>query len=154
MLPIQTNMKINERHINNYPVVKKYKYLGMEMDNNCNIMSHAQSVNAKICFLTARFSVLRQRNNLKLNINLFKIFIMPLLRLGFPLYHHAAPPDKEKFLRFVRTKWKIFVGLPITCANRIIVKMMGDIHKIITESQQRNVNKRDRHWGLSKNFPK
>ncbi len=54
-----------------YPIISRYKYLGMELDRDISFTTHLKSINAKIAFLTHRLSVLRYRDNLKLNKNLF-----------------------------------------------------------------------------------
>ena len=138
----------SESTIDEYPVVNSYRYLGTELDRNCDVMTHVKTISPKINFLTFRFGVLRHRNNMKLNINLFEIFIKPLFRLGYTLYKMAATKAKEQFLKFMRVKWKIFVGIPLTTANRVMNKMFGDIGAEIERSMHNCRRNRERHRGI------
>lgn len=99
----------------------------MEIDSSCNVMTHLKSINPKINFLTHKFGILRHKQNLKLNINLFEIFLKPLFKLGFALAELGDQKHKEQYLKHYRIKWKIFIGIPITTANRVVNKMMGNL---------------------------
>ena len=75
------NNKTNE-DIEGIPNVDEYKYLGMMVNGQLDIKAHIQYINKKIMFITNRLTALRYADNLKLNINLFRIFILPLYRLS------------------------------------------------------------------------
>jgi hypothetical protein len=75
--------------INGYPIVTKYKYLGMLIDEDLDYRAHLKSINGKISYLTERLTVFRRKLNLKFIVNLFSIFIKPLYRLGYTLLFKA-----------------------------------------------------------------
>jgi hypothetical protein len=60
-----------------YPIVQSYKYLGYYINDKGTIDTHMKETAKKFNFIKWRLTGLRKVRNLKLNINLFKILIMP-----------------------------------------------------------------------------
>ena len=65
------------------PIVNEYKYLGGLLKNDLSIKSHISQVQRKIDFIRFRLSSIRWIKDMKLNINLFKVFCLPLYSLCF-----------------------------------------------------------------------
>jgi hypothetical protein len=52
------------------------------MNGELNVNKHLKEINKRIGFITMKLYPIRNIDDLKLNINLFKVFIMPLYRLS------------------------------------------------------------------------
>ena len=68
------------------PVVTTYKYLGLQMDAKLTMDGHLNFINKKIVFLNNKLVPVRMLDFMELNINLYKLMILPLYRLTFALY--------------------------------------------------------------------
>ena len=69
-----------------YPITNHYKYLGATVTNNLSMESHLKNTRNKATYVTHRLTPIRLKGNTKLNLNLYKIFILPLYRLAFNNY--------------------------------------------------------------------
>lgn len=63
------------------PVTTKYKYLGTWLYNNLDPRRHFSEINTSICFVSAKLTAVRMKGDLKTNINLFKVLILPKIRM-------------------------------------------------------------------------
>ena len=77
---------VQENNILGYPIVSSYKYLGMTVAKDLRLRQHVEVIQHKINFIKHRLSPIRFRKNTKMNLNLFKIFVLPLYRLDFTNY--------------------------------------------------------------------
>lgn len=71
---------------NGYPVIKSYKYLGLVLSNDLSAGEHLKIINQKFNFLSYKLSAIRKKDFLKLNLRLFKVFVMPMYRLAYTQY--------------------------------------------------------------------
>jgi hypothetical protein len=78
-----------------YPVVECYKYLGMLVNGDLDIKDHLKNINQKANFISFKLYGLRKLDDIKLNRNMFKTFIMPSYRLAFTLYARLSTAHKE-----------------------------------------------------------
>lgn len=67
-------------------MVTQYKYLGLIVDNKLSIEPHLKAILVKYNFIAYKLIGVRMKDNLKFNINMFKVFILPLYRLAYTLY--------------------------------------------------------------------
>lgn len=77
-----------------YPLVEEYKHLGGYLNSNFNSERHLKTIASKIIYITNRLTPLRLKKNVKLNVNLYRILIIPLYRLGFAIFSTCT--DREK----------------------------------------------------------
>lgn len=99
----------------------------MHLHKDIDFKSHLKAINPKIAFLTHRLSIIRLKDNLKLNRNLYGIFVEPLFRLGFALLLGRGRRPKQDFVKHMGIKFKIFCRLPMTTANRVLQAITGDL---------------------------
>jgi hypothetical protein len=95
---------------------------------------------------------LRRLGNLRLNQNLFQVFISPLYRMGLVNCKFTTSEDRRKFEASVRRNFKLFVMIPINTPNRILKMMLGDV-EMTTDNLVSDVQRKwAKHKGL--NCPK
>ncbi len=70
---------------------------------------------------------IRRKNNLRLNVNLFRIFIMPLFRMALLNYHSALKTQKNSADKLLRMPFKRFTNLPKSTPNKLIRNMIGTL---------------------------
>lgn len=95
-----------------YPFVKCYRYLGTELSYDMKIDGHLNYILKKSSYVMAKLKMIRIRNNLKLNINLFKVFISPLFRLLGDLYAGLKEFDRKKVSGLFKRLFKTFCMFP------------------------------------------
>ncbi len=78
--------EMDENILNGYPAVSTYKYLGMNLSKKLDTKSHLGCITEKIAQITYCLSPIRNKKNLKVNRNLFTVFIEPLYRMCFTVY--------------------------------------------------------------------
>lgn len=94
VLPITRSAFSNEREVNGYPVVREYKYLGMVLNGRLDLKEHCKMINKKAAFISYRLYKLRIKDDTKINVNLFKVFLMPSYRMAFTAYDRLTERDK------------------------------------------------------------
>lgn len=115
ILCMKGNMK--DREIEGIPVVNSYKYLGFQLNKDFKAANHLSETARKVNAFTSMMYPIRRHDNLRINRNLFELYLLPNYRLAIPVYEFLDTPEKEKFVREIKTKWKRFCRLPITLAN-------------------------------------
>ncbi len=83
-------------------------------------------IDMKVRCLCGRMFKVRKLGRLKLNINLFKVLIMPLIRMGAI---NASLGNASEWLRFgrsVRGWFKSYCMLPKTIPNATVRWLLGD----------------------------
>jgi hypothetical protein len=113
--------------IDGYPVVGSYKYLGLLVNGRLDLRSHLAQINRKAGFIAHRLYGLRTLDNLRLNINLFTIFVMPHYRLALTLYTWQSETAATKLDTHMRVWYKKFVRIPINTAGRTFELIAGDL---------------------------
>jgi hypothetical protein len=88
--------KVTNEEIRGLKATDKYKYLGTWVDQNFDPKTHLKKADAKISFITRKFYTLRKHENLHFNVNLFKIFIAPNLKMISSLYCKSGRLIKDK----------------------------------------------------------
>lgn len=79
----------------------------------------------KIDFLICKLRALRLERDLKLNINLFKVFCMPLYRLSMLQTMATTETDRQHYLKSIRKKFRTFCFLPRNTPNDYVRVLLG-----------------------------
>ena len=79
--------KLNRRDMkniekSNLPICESYTYLGQVVQSNLKLSDMMKKTNKKIMWIMYKLAGIRMRMNLKLNINLWKVFCQPTIRLS------------------------------------------------------------------------
>lgn len=69
---------------------------------------------------------IRRIDDLKFNINLFKVFCSPSYRLGQVEYYFAKTQDKKKLTQHIKANIKRFCNLPFNTPNQTLKLLVGD----------------------------
>jgi hypothetical protein len=103
----------------------------------------------KFNFIKWRLTGLRKINNLKLNINLFKILIMPQHRLAAATYHRQTQAISQYIQLQIRVQFKMFCNLPLNLANHTFELLFGGSVETVMEEFIKRVGYRlDRHHNI------
>lgn len=94
-----------------------YKYLGGTIDCSLKLSTHLDIITRKINYIRYKLHGVRHKNNLKLNINLYKLFVMPLFRMNLINYHYAKKTDRNTASKLMRKTFKSFTNLPFNTPN-------------------------------------
>ena len=77
-------------------------------------------MSSKIGWITARLTPLRRLGDIRLTVNLFKLFLAPLLYQVAGIYLRADPVAREAYERFYRGALKKFLCVPRNMANELL----------------------------------
>lgn len=86
ILPIEGSRLSVGGALNGYPVVETYKYLGVMLSGRLDVKEHCKLINRKAAFISGRLFGVRLKDDLRTNMNLFKVLIMPSYRMAYTLY--------------------------------------------------------------------
>lgn len=109
---------------------------------------HITAINKKIAFIIHRLTPLRHRKHTKLNINLFKIFVLPMYRLALSIFDNQSPLERLAFVRDIRKNLKRFLALPRNTSNDLVDQLLGDTLAILTHEMavtREKVTAREHH---------
>jgi hypothetical protein len=98
---------------------------------------HLDQIRGKVSYVTHRLTPIRLIGNTKLNLNLFKVFILPLYRLAFNNYGTADTKEQVTFEKDVRRSYKKFMTWPINTSDAVVNSTLGDPRTIALESLAR-----------------
>jgi hypothetical protein len=127
ILPITGSRFSREREVSNYPVVQEYKYLGLMLNGRLDLQEHCKLINKKAAYLSCRLHKLRFKDDTRINMNLFRVFLMPSYRMAYTAYDRLSERDKEKLKVHMRVWIKKFIRVPINTANHTLEIITGDI---------------------------
>jgi len=94
-----------------FPVVDKYKYLGLWIDSKMTMEPQLKHIKDKANFLTYKLYPLLKCASLSYRINLWKVLTRPLYEMLFGLYYYDGDSNKEKVQRVLRKTFKSFTLL-------------------------------------------
>ena len=89
-------------------ILEKYKYLGSWLYNNLDPRRHFAEISKYMSFVIARLTGVRKRGDLRTNINLFKVLLMPRIRMVFCFYDLLAQNQQENIQLHIRKWFKLF----------------------------------------------
>jgi hypothetical protein len=115
--------------VGGYPVVKTYKYLGLMLNGQLNLKDHLKTINRKANFIAYRLYGIRKIDDLRLNTNMFRTFVMPSYRLAFTLYARLNATERAKIEAHMRVWCKKFIRIPINTASHTFSLIVGDLKK-------------------------
>jgi hypothetical protein len=114
-------------YLDGYPVMDRYKYLGLLVNGRLDLRDHLAQINRKAGFIAHRLYGLRSLDNLRLNLNLFTTFIMPHYRLALTLYARQSETSAAKIDAHMRVWCKKFARIPINTAGHTFNMIAGDL---------------------------
>lgn len=94
------------------------------MDSKLSLKSHLKYISKKISFITYKLYGLRLLDNLKLSINLFKVFLMPLYRLAFTVYSEANVDVRKSLITHMKVRLKVFAESQLILRIRYYLKWL------------------------------
>jgi hypothetical protein len=131
-----------------FPIVTAYKYLGYHLSNSGGVDKHMEEVAKKCNYIRWKLTGLRKIGNLKLNINLFRVLIMPLYRLASACFHRLSTAAKAKAEVKIRVQFKLFCNLPVNLSDVTFRKLFGgSVGDILLQTNKkivRNLQERTR----------
>ena len=90
------NHKYQPGDIDSFPYVSEYKYLGTSMTEDLEPESHLRTIGRKSDFQARRLAPLHHCLDLKFNVNLFKLLIMPGICILGSVHRHTSNKGKGK----------------------------------------------------------
>jgi hypothetical protein len=103
--------------------------------------------------VTNQLTCIRKANNLKLNINLYKVCILPLYRLSFTYYGKITEKQKNKLIMDIRRTFKKFLCFPRNVSNQLINRLFGsDIDSYIRNSVTPLTNRDEPMYKINDGF--
>jgi len=108
------------KELGGIPLVDTYRYLGGNLHYSLRIDTHPSIINRKIDFIRYKLTPLRLVKDLKLNLNMFKVFCAPLYRLAFNNLEYLSKAQINKFLLHFRKNLKKFALLPSNTPNLLL----------------------------------
>lgn len=108
-------------------ILDKYKFLGAHINRMLDLDDYIKYVNAKVCFVTSRMAKVRNLRRIKLNINLFKVFIGPWVRMGALNVLFGGSTGRKAYLRAVRKWFRDFCLIPSKSSNQVVRWLLCDL---------------------------
>ena len=109
------------------PVVRTYKYLGMMLNGQLDIKDHLKLINKKANYITYKLYGLRMLDDTRININMFRVFVLPSYRLAHTLYARLSTGEQEAVDRHLRVWCKKFARIPVNTAGHTFLLIAGDL---------------------------
>ena len=82
------------RELLGVPIMKEYKYLGTWIDRSLSSKAHLEKANLKYQYVAKKLGIFRYKLDLKLNTHLFKLLILPSVRMLGCAYKFSSAKDK------------------------------------------------------------
>ena len=98
-------------YFDGFPVVDKYKYLGLWIDCKLTMEPQLDHIREKAAFLRYKLLPLLRNVSLSYRINLWRVFVRPLFEMLAGLFYVDAESNKKDALRLVRKTFKNFTLL-------------------------------------------
>ena len=82
------------------------------LDRTLNLEPHKALIDRKIAWLTARLTPVRNLKDLRLNLNLYKALIEPLISMGIAIYLRTTLSNQKQYATYANKVLKKFCQLP------------------------------------------
>ena len=125
-------------------VVQKYKFLGAQINRMLGLEDYIGYVGRKVRFIVSKFGKIRNLRKINLNINLFKVFVMPWVRMGALNMLLGNIGNRKSYLQATRKWFRQFCLLPSRCSNETIRWLLADIEGVFERLKQRT----EQQWEL------
>ena len=110
----------SDKSIEGIPVVKTYKYLGIEIDGKGDISKHLVRMQRKINFVFLQLKPLLNNSTFKMRKSLWKCFIRPLFEYTIPTWVESmAMRTISLWWKMLKKSFKGFCGLRASIDNTI-----------------------------------
>ena len=96
------------------------------VNGRLELKCHFRHINKKIGYLMNRLYPRRNVDNMRLNANMFKAFLVPLYRLCLAEYQMGNQTERKQILQQIKVKFKLFANLPINTPNHTVRMIIGD----------------------------
>ena len=113
-------------------MVPQYKYLGTVISAELSLLPHLREIARKVNFITFQLRAVLNRGHLRLNTNLFRLFVLPSYRLLLTLVPLAHTKQVRLVEKELRQAFRRFVRLPQSCPNEFIAKLIGTLEEMAT----------------------
>lgn len=122
---INSRKLIQGTSIGNYPIVEKYKYLGVWLDEKLNPNTHIESYKQKVNYLISRFKIIPKNSvSPKFMINLWTLIIRPIFDYAICFAKLKNQTSFKKYIAQELSSFKQLMGMRSTVSNEIIKDMM------------------------------
>lgn len=125
------NRPYEDGDLNGFPYVPEYKYLGTCLTSNLEPDCHLKTIGRKSDFQTRKLAPLRHRLDMRFNVNLFKMLVMPGVRLLGSIHRHTSTTGKNKIEVHVRKRLRSFCLLPWSCPNEFVEVLIGNTKMLL-----------------------
>ena len=111
--------KPKEDTVDGIPWKMEYQYLGGVVQSNRRTTEHSKKLNGKVGWITARLTPLRKLADLRLNLNLFKVFLTPMFHQAASLIF-STEKDKARYNRHYKCALKRFMCMPRNMSDEVL----------------------------------
>lgn len=113
--------------IDGIPVVEQYKYLGCVLERDLSMRKYLQFVEEKVARVSKKLWKVRKLRKLRVNINLFKMLVMPRVRMAAINLKACYATQKKEFIQMVKREFKRWCWLPKNTENKAVRILLGDL---------------------------
>lgn len=133
-----------------YPVVKSYKYLGVEIDGSLEIGDYHKRIKRKSSFILSRVGNLLPKFEPQTRKFLWSMLVRPLFDYIFPFLEDMSANLREKTLATMRGSLKSWLGLRKSISNEITDSLLGNVSQFINARAISTKSKIIQRFGLEK----
>jgi hypothetical protein len=101
------------RSILGIPVVRKYKYLGITLNDELNLKDHFSHMRKKVNFIKSKLFFVFRKSSIRFRRNCFEVFVCPLFHQLVPFLYYGRATDKAIAHRLWKVQLKKFLNLKI-----------------------------------------
>ncbi len=135
---------LNLEQIEGIPLVKEYKYLGIVLTQNWSIDKMIEHFSSSSQRLYHKMSIILHKTSTYFRVNMWKLFIYPLLRMILiPYFYESRITLKRKLQLEVKKSLKAFLGLNPKARDSLLNQI---IHLNIDELSENMKNIAEWKW--------
>ena len=107
------------------PYIKSYKYLGTHLNYTIRISDHLDEIERKHKFIKRSLMPLLMKRHHRLNMNLFRILVVPSFRMVGGIYSQLTDSDQRKVDTLNRRLFRDFMLWPTSTPNQTVHDIIG-----------------------------
>jgi len=132
----------------NYPIVEKYKYLGVWIDEKLNPETHLNLYKPKVNYLINRFRIIPKKSiTSRYLVNLWTLIVRPIYDYAYCLAALKNKTGEKRYLTGEFQSFKKLMSLRATTSNELIRDLIGyDPEKLCSEI----IRKAKVRWNMRK----